>query len=278
LGAGDLNSLFTHPRLSGSGIRHVVWTGGEPFENIESLKRGLKMAAEKGWSSEILTAGYWFRKRPGLLKTLLKNGDFSLRISIDREHLKYTLADTILSLAGECIDLDIPLNFTVRSIPGDSSGRELRNWMGERFPEYTEERKKDPRWIHRIPHVPVGSNDPYPPDGSPAAPLTGCAMVFRDLVAGWDGNFYPCCGLFSLPGFERYAVGGTGKPDIRRGRAEELFSRIQKKGPGVIREIFGSSGPEMENIDYRNNCHACLDLLRNYAEPVGRFLAGKTFR
>lgn len=274
----DLDLIFADPLVSGMAGKFIIWTGGEPFENFPVLEYGISISGEKGFRSEILSSGYWFRDMPGLLGKLREKGNFSLRISIDSEHLDFSGGDLLLKLIGECITESIELNFTVRDIPGSGESIvEILNKVKKNFPAYAAERKGDPRWIHHIPHVPVDEIDPYTYEDILSLNNSGCKMVFRDLVAGWDGNIYPCCGLFSLPGFEKYSTGSftdRGLNESEYGNVRKLFSMIREKGPSGIIQEFGSNNAVGDIPEFRNQCHACLYLLRKYNEKIEFFLSG----
>ncbi len=271
----ELDAIFTDPIVSGDIGKYIIWTGGEPFENFSVLEYGISIGGKNGFRSEILSSGYWFEEAPELLERLTKKGDFSLRVSIDSEHLDFVEDNIILMLMKECIDKKIELNFTVRDIPGDGSSVEILNKVKKKFPVYTGERADDTRWIHHIPHVPVNGNDPYKTGITSISYNSGCKMVFRDLVAGWDGNLYPCCGLFSLPGYKKYSTGSFTQQNPEGWKFENasaLFKMIGDKGPYGIFQKFGSPEALEEIPGFRNQCHACLHFLRKYDVLLEEFL------
>ena len=268
LGSEDIDVLFGYLSKRGCVNKFIVWTGGEPIENFPTLKYGLARADKYEYKSEILTSGYWYRDRPFLLEELKEHGPFSLRISVDSEHLEFSEPEILSRLACECIDKGIEVNFTVREIEGDGDLiSELLRSLDKAHPDYLRKKSGDPRWIHRIPHVPVSGIGCNPDKGGYSISRSGCRMVFRDLVVGWDGNIYPCCGLFSLSGFEKFAVGYIGGSDILwegYDRAWELFRQIKEKGITVIAERAGSGDSMKKRYLFRNQCHACLSLLRDF--------------
>lgn len=271
-----IDNIFDHPPVLNDTERYVIWTGGEPFENFTALEYGISIAAKKGFRSEVLSSGYWFGKAPERLGRLAGQGFFSLRISLDREHIDFTGEDLILRLTEACIGRKVDLNFTIRNIPGDNeSADDLLEMIKRKFPDYSEQRRNDPRWIHRIPHVPVDDSDIYESEKGSFLSGSGCKMVFRDLVVGWDGNVYPCCGVFSLPEFENYSTGcfpGYDGAIWKHGRVMELFRLIGEKGPAVIDDKFGSDETGGGRQKYLNQCHGCLHLLKNYRVQIEKFL------
>lgn len=273
----DLDLIFNNSFLTGSTGKYILWTGGEPFENYSSLVYGIGLAGRSGFRSEILTAGYWFDRKMLHLEKLHKAGKFSLRISIDPEHLKFTGVDVLTSLLGECIETGTEVNFTVREIDdGQNAISDFFDSVKRSFPDYYKEKKKDHRWIHHIPHVPISGNDPYTDTSRRKYINSGCMMAGRDLVIGWDGNIYSCCGLFSLPGFEKFAlgnIGDTGTNKNKYSKSNELFGLIREAGPDGLTEKFGSEGSKSEKNKFRNQCHACISLLRRYEKPIEKYLS-----
>lgn len=278
LNPDDLDLIFNNSFLPVSAGKYVLWTGGEPFESFSSLVYGIGLADRSGFHSEILTAGYWYDKERLHLSKLHEAGNFSLRISIDPEHLKFTGIDLLTPLLSECIDTGTEVNFTVREINENQNiVSDFFDNVKRSFPEYYNDKKRDHRWIHYIPHVPVSGDDPYPDNSGEKYRNSGCMMAGRDLVIGWDGNIYPCCGLFSLPEFEKFSLGNI--KDARTvknkySKSNELFSLIRKAGPAGLIEKFGSEESNSEKYKFRNQCHACLFLLRRHDKPIGKFLSG----
>ncbi|MCK5222827.1 MAG: hypothetical protein KAR14_14665, partial [Candidatus Aminicenantes bacterium] len=246
----DLDLIFENSLLAESVSKYVIWTGGEPFENFSSLIYGIGQAERSGFNSEILTAGYWYEEGASHLTELKKAGNFSLRISIDQEHLRFSGTEKIIDLLSECIDMGIEANFTVRKIGDEQDCRLIFfDEIKRSFPDHYREKTGDPRWIHQIPHVPISKDDPYLNYNKEVYKNSGCKMAGRDLVVGWDGNIYPCCGLFSLPGFKKYATGNIRGTDFIKNKhikSNELFKLIREGGPGELTKKFGPEDIDME--------------------------------
>ena len=85
---------------------------------------------------------------------------------------------------------------------------------------------------------------------------------------------YPCCGLFSIPGHERLAMGDPVKETWEiletRQMNDPLFRVLREKGPyGICREL----QMEPETWDwpaYESPCHLCLALFRLHGKRVFR--------
>lgn len=272
----DLNLLFGNLPLTRPVSKYIIWTGGEPFENFSSLAYGVGLAERSGFNSEILTAGYWYDEGQSHLAELEKSGRFSLRISIDQEHLRFSGMAKLITLFSECMDRRIEVNFTVRKIrDGQNAISAFFAEIKRSFPCHYGKRIDDPRWIHQIPHVPVSGDDPYLYYDNETYKNSGCKMAGRDLIVGWDGNIYPCCGLFSLPGFKKYATGnirGSGLIEKKYLRSNELFKLLRENGPDGLIKKFGSEEISLEANNFNNQCHACLSMLRSYEKPIEEYL------
>jgi len=195
-----LNEAKAHELTS-----YIIWTGGEPFYNPEKLKRAVLNAYKSGFVSEILTSAFYMP--PNNFFNSIK-GSLSVRISIDSEHQSVVKVEKLLKFSEIVINNGIDINFTVRKIPGNEFPvKDIFEKFKSSFPGYYKKRENDKRWIHNIPHIPLKENDPYILKSDNIGSETGgCKFVFRDLVAGWDGKIYPCCGLFSLTDFDKYSV------------------------------------------------------------------------
>lgn len=252
---------------------YIIWTGGEPFLSFEALQKGISLACQKGFHSEILTGGAWFREEPGTLETLAAAGDFSLRISLDAEHQDRVPLPLIISLIKRALELGIEVNFTLRKIPGrEESMVDFPAEIKKQLPEFYRENRSRSRWLHYIPHMPVS-----PRKNRSAVELKqkwrkACQMGFRDLVIGEDGLVYPCCGLFGIPGHERLAIGDPLIESLEalenRQRNDPLFQVLRDKGPyGICREL--GLTPEIWNWPaYESPCHLCLALFHQYGDCV----------
>lgn len=188
---------------------YVTWTGGEPFLSFDSLYRGITLAHNAGYHSEILTGGGWLPTMPKALETLNNTASFSLRISLDAEHQKQIPLEDVIALIQHAVDLNIEVNFTLRDIPNHDPELSAGNSMTEikrQLPLFYDRNRLRSRWIHRIPHIPFDTkpdismnNDKYK--------RKRCRMAFRDLVIGEDGLVYPCCGFFGIHNHEKMALG-----------------------------------------------------------------------
>lgn len=246
--------------------KYLVWTGGEPFFTFDILSKGLKAASDLDLYSEVLTSGVWFKSNPEFLGELKNIANISLRISLDHEHNIKVSHDSILELTGELIRYGIDLNFTVRKIPGsDYDSGKLFKKIKNNFPEYYFRKKDDPRWIHNIPHIPIKKNDPYILRAENiGSEMGGCNFVYRDLVASWDCNIYPCCGLFSVKNFQRMSL-----MRINKGFLKDIESKIEKDwifgvigslGPLKLMDNAGITKKTGSDLRNMNMCYICNSL------------------
>ncbi|MEN8153287.1 MAG: radical SAM protein [Acidobacteriota bacterium] len=248
--------------------KFIIWTGGEPFLSFKNLKSGIKTGEDNGFSSEILTSGIWFRDNEDFPEELKDAGNFSLRVSIDVEHEKVVKENVLTGLIEKCIKLGIDVNFTVRDIPGEPDVfKNLSKVLRKDFPDYYRGKISDSRWVHRIPHTPVCKDDPYRDFfvKKGGVPEGRCKAVFRDLVAGWDGNLYPCCGLFSIPRHRDFSIGNIEEIDFTNIskilNGENIFSKIAESGPSGLCRNLGVEPDKLGWGPYQNLCHLCIAVL-----------------
>jgi sulfatase maturation enzyme AslB (radical SAM superfamily) len=257
---------------------YIIWTGGEPFLSIESLKKGISLAFQNNFHSEILTAGAWFAQNPEYLEILAKMGQFSLRISLDAEHQDTVSLPIIISLINQALALDIEVNFTLREIPGrEELVRLCMAEIKKQLPVFYNQNYNRSRWLHYIPHMPISNKGKYISANDNPTPTSrkqkwqqSCKIAFKDLVIGEDGLVYPCCGLFGIPGHERLSIGNPIEEswaDIEKKQYNKLFFQILKtKGPyGICRAL--NLKPETWNWPpFQTPCHLCLALFHLLGE------------
>jgi len=258
---------------------YIVWTGGEPFLSFQALQKGISLASQNKYHSEILTSGAWFQQAPEQLESLAAVGDFSLRISLDAEHHDSVPLPIIISLIKKSLSLGIEVNFTLRQIPGrENPVEDFLDQIKEQLPDFYRQNHTRSRWLHYLPHMPIS---PGPggclPTHSAAAPgkqkwQQTCKMGFKDLVIGEDGLVYPCCGLFGIPGHEQMAMGDPLNEswenlEIRQ-RNHPLFQVLKRKGPyGICKEL-GLSSETWDWPAYETPCHLCLALFHQHGTRV----------
>lgn len=255
----------------------IIWTGGEPFLSFQALQKGISLASQKEFHSEILTAGAWFQQAPKQLESLAAAGDFSLRISLDAEHQDNVPMSVVTSLIKKALDLHIEVNFTLRKIPGrENPEKDFLAQIKEQLPDFYRENHARSRWLHYLPHMPISPDPGCIPSHNAAGPgkqkwKQTCKMGFKDLVIGEDGLVYPCCGLFGIPAHEQMAVGNPLNESWEnletRQHDHPLFQTLKKKGPyGICKEL--GLAPETWNWPaYETPCHLCLALFHKRLPP-----------
>ncbi len=262
---------------------YIIWTGGEPFLSFEALKKGISLASQKGFHSEILTSGAWFENHPGGLNALAGAGNFSIRISLDAEHQDRVPISLVISLIKKALELGIEVNFTFREIPGRcESMDDFLKEIKKELREFYNRNHTRSRWLHYIPHMSLSPGDAHRTACRPAGSYgqnwrQACKMGFKDVVMGEDNMVYPCCGLFSIPGYKRLAIGDPVKEtwEILEARQLDnpLFKVLIEKGPyGICREL----EMEPETWDwpaYESPCHLCLALFHLHGKRVFRYFS-----
>jgi organic radical activating enzyme len=195
----------------------IIITGGEPFNSYEELIMILQKSKKMNRKSEVLSSGSWYGSHPELLKKLSMSS-CSLRISLDIEHQQRVPFNLILELIESALLLDIEVNFTLRKAAGISADPEkYKLEILDKFPVL----KKDlSRRFHVIPHFEI-----KPLVGGCTAEFIGkrwqksCPQILKDLVIGWDGRIYPCCGIFQRKDYRLFGLElseGLGFESIRR--------------------------------------------------------------
>lgn len=256
----------------------IIWTGGEPFLSFQALQKGISLASQREFHSEVLTSGPWFQQTPEQLENLATVGNFSLRISLDAEHQDSVPMSVIVSLIKKALNLGIETNFTLRQIPGrENPVEDFLAQIKEQLPDFYRENHTRSRWLHYLPHMPVTPSPGCLPSYIIAGPgkqkwQQACNMGFKDLVIGEDGLIYPCCGLFGIHGHEHMAMGDPLNEswenlEIRQ-REHPLFQVLKKKGPyGICKEL-GLAPETWDWPAYETPCHLCLALFYLYGEQV----------
>lgn len=228
-------------------------------------KRGFPWLKGGGFHSEILTSGSWYQGNEEGLAGLLKRGSFSLRVSIDAEHQAAVPLSRVIELIRAADGLGIEVNFTLREIPGEERIHGARHSLAEikrELPVFYSQNEKRSRWLHWLPHMPIlGSGS-----GTGGGKLCqGCSFVYRDLVIGEDGRVYPCCGLFGMPGYERFSSGDplqeTWAEIIGGQEQDSLFCVIREKGPYQMVRTIGRGLKEGGIEYYGGICQLCRELL-----------------
>lgn len=254
---------------------YIIWTGGEPFLSPDSLMKGIRLAAEKEYNSEVLTSGSWFEAYPEFLVKLKQAGNFSLRISLDAEHQQRIPVTKIISLVRSALDLKIELNFTIREIPG--TRQEIRHYLAEieaksgfRITDQANSRR-----IHTIPHIPVTAEESY----NKIFGSTGknnwqarCQQGFKDIVIFKDGLLYPCCGLFGLKNSQQYALGDI-LTEQWQDLAADLFSKpllkiLYREGPFQLCRKLNLDPAAWRWPQFNNPCALCRALFSLRSEDV----------
>jgi MoaA/NifB/PqqE/SkfB family radical SAM enzyme len=258
---------------------YVIWTGGEPFLSFKSLKKGIELADQAGYYSEILTSGFWFKENPEMLQDLSIFGDFTLRISMDVEHQKKVPVAMILDLLGKALELGVDINFTVREIPGHPFHLEdILRKVEKLYPLYYQQHVKQSRWLHFIPHIPMGKRDAH----SVVEKMDTikikrqkpvCKLGFKDLVIAEDGLLYPCCGLFNIKEFHRLAYGNPIREDWeiieKRQSTNSFFESLREAGPHKVYLDLAAGNKKSDWLDNCvSPCQVCILLFHDFEEEV----------
>ncbi|MBN1552920.1 radical SAM protein [bacterium] len=248
--------------------QYIVWTGGEPFLSFDSLKIGLKLAAAYGFKSEILSSGVWVQQHPEFLRDLKKSGNYNLRLSLDAEHQKTVPWEYVRKTVRESSKLGIELNFTLRHIPNEHefTPEFYINRIKTEFPELYHLNRDNHRWIHVINTF---GKDTQLSDINRKLKQR-CYLGFKDVVVGFDGYVYPCCGLLGGPAKRCYRLGDaliTGYDEIWHAiRKHPVLSLIRSKGPAAALSRFDASFDHNTSVEHMEPCDICQIYIQHLKE------------
>lgn len=281
-------SLETGLKLAGEyGFRSEILTGGSWFLNSPRLldipvEINQQMILQGAWRSDDILSGRIEGKKFRCSNSVAGlNSQIGLRISIDAEHQRHTSLDVIMELTASAAQKGLEVNFTIREIPGEKHMKApFLDRLKKELPDYYKQNAHRSRWINIIPHMPLGSgqvssrrlgtknkNGGIPGREKWRRP---CRMGFKDLIWGSDGLIYPCCGMFSIPGYERFALGEAISADAdilyNDGRQNPLLSMLRREGPAGVCRALGLDPDTLAHPGMREPCELCLQLF--HAHPA----------
>jgi len=245
--------------------------------SFESLKTGLIIAADHGFTSEILTSGIWYRTDPCLLDEIAGIDNVSIRVSVDSEHQESVPVDQIVALLTRADQLGIEANLTIRDIPENPGVlHHTLTTIEEALPEFYSKNRDRSRFCHRIPHMPVYDPEGQTPGAAAVRPGSGkwrksCGLGSRDLVVGEDGIVYPCCGVIGLDCRSVFSIGDplkkTWQELLSMRDRHPLLRVLREEGPYQMAISHGLT-PEQWRTRFETACHLCLTLFTFFPEQI----------
>jgi len=242
----------------------VIWTGGEPFSALPELLFGLKLAQTHQMMSEILTSGSWYPDADQFLELLgpFKTG-LNIRLSIDGAHLSQIKWQDIEVLCFTILKKGFKLSFTLRANdpyrlnPGGDLKKKLLDILARFDPTLI----ATPHLFHIIPHMPVASNllvSTIAQTVQVKPPV--CKLAQKDLVIGWDGRPYACCGLFLFDDNRSCSL------DLPVNRL--IFDQLRHIGPHRLAQQVGIPLPNLSKAPLNTPCYLCQYLWKNHIDQL----------
>lgn len=240
----------------------IIWTGGEPFETPEILLQGLRLAASRGFQSEILTGAHWTIGIDSILRALEPFRDsMNLRVSVDGAHLSRIGPDRVLELCTRIMERKFRVSFTIRS-HDPFSGPELTGLLQQltRLVQRLDpKRAAAPHLWHQIPHMKAPAplqKIRHEPLLKPSASRR-CRLALVDRVIAWDGLSYACCGLFLFRDNSGLSL------SHKSNRA--VFEELRRIGPAGVARRLGLRLPDSFPDDGSSPCTLCQILWKNHS-------------
>lgn len=281
--------------------RHVTFTGGEPFVLGRDLLSAIECATELGFTSRIVTNGFWGRT-PEHAKEVLKRsiaaGLTELNVSVDDFHQAFVPIQNVKNIHDMCVELDMSvliahkaLKTSKITIPYLESV--LQHPLEDIFAlqqqneDDTSPSKPLPRqYLYSTGRcIPVGPNSDKASDeeltcGTPGSCRYRCQEVLKDLVISPTGGVDVCCGVVGTE-IPELTFPGLAEKGLRRVLEEAdndlIVNWLALEGPYGIKQY-------LEEIDasvrfsktYVGKCHLCYDIFTNpRARQILRSLPSK---
>lgn len=261
----------------------LSFSGGEPFLQLDTMKRLAAFALERGMPSEAVTSAAWVADAGRTRATLAELGERGLRtlcVSYDRFHAPYVKAEKIRTAVTQALELGIRVVVNTMADPDDV--RERREMLAEALALPLA--VVDSCFVNVLPTSPVGRarthvDRYYYPDHPPTG---GCQFAGRIVAVSPYGFVYPCCG--SVLGAPPERAGLMIQDDLTGRSVDEIaailedlkndlfFNLLSVLGPyGILQEL-RKREPALQTRPYTNQCDACLEFTDN---PLARGAAEK---
>ncbi|MGC8849652.1 MAG: radical SAM/SPASM domain-containing protein, partial [Candidatus Bathyarchaeia archaeon] len=250
-------------------IRHISFTGGEPFLLPEMLVRLVRYASDMGFYTECVTNSFWASTESSaekMLRRLMDSGLEVINLSVDDFHQRQIPFERVLNSyrAARRLGLKVVL-MCVTSRSSRIRIEEVKRML--RDEEIHIIGRGEPRRYPQViamemGFVPAGRGAEIPEEEwlKGDGPLEGgCSWVLRDIAVAPGGRVLPCCSAAGA--IENLSIGNAGVK--RLGDILEdawrmpLFKLLSVRGPlGLMDRV------EHKPKAYVNKCHLCYDLLK----------------
>ena len=110
---------------NGTTITKIAFTGGEPFWEFHNLVELVKHAKKHGFSTSVVTNGFWAttdEKTESMLKELIDSGLGRINISYDSHHSKFVSQENINRLIKACVKYHLKYLVTAVKLKDEKIG------------------------------------------------------------------------------------------------------------------------------------------------------------
>ena len=243
-----------------SGMKGVLFTGGEPMLRQPLLLRLLRRAKAGGMSTTMATNGFWGKTLPGAratLRALRKAGLDRFTLSYDRYHAEFQGPEPGRNLAQAAEELGIPMNVNITRVSDDSE-----------IPDLVKPFENSSHARLRIYDVqPIGRARSFEP-GTLRAELDGMCHAAGTPCVTDDLRLTACNGPAYFMRTDSPLVLGSLEETplaelLRRHRDDPILETIRLFGPqrlrAELRRIPGFEDVQLKE-QYGGMCELCLDI------------------
>ncbi|MBW2056183.1 MAG: radical SAM protein [Deltaproteobacteria bacterium] len=265
--------------VSRAGGRGVVFTGGEPFVEYETLRAVVAEAGRLGLRVRIVTNGLWAaseRHARRLLRVLCQEGLKTLTVSYDEPHEACVPGERVRTAVAVALDLGLRVIVSSAILDGDLESAVSSLLERLDLPPHPS------LWV-KPGHVSPNGRALSSFDSSSFAGLDlssgakrldgPCAFVVAEPVVTPAGDLAACCSpaTATRTGFRpEFVVGNLHRTSLRRLQedleTDPLFLFLMLRGPWALRQVAGESGVEPDTrTPIVNQCDLCAALLHDGA-------------
>lgn len=262
-----------------AGFFLIVFTGGEPTLELDSVLDGIATASELHLATRLVTNAHWASDESSadeMLAKLVGVGLSEINYSTGDEHARFVPVENVL----RAIRAAVRVGYAPSVMVETTKRRKITRQQLENHPYQIDTLMLYPRRIvniHESPWMPLSPTrrEQYP-DGLAVssenlATTQGCDSVLQTTTVQADGSLGACCGLGMrlIPELHIGRIGETPLNEAVADAEEDLLKRwIRVEGPEKILAWAASKDPmiEWEGM-YAHRCQACLRL---YKDPAVR--------
>ena len=273
-------------------IRHVTFTGGEPFLLKNDLLNGIAHANSNGLTTRVVTNAYWaktFEKAFETLGKYQKCGLTEINISVDDMHQEHIPVEYVKNAHHAAVKLNMNVILAHKALKKHRISIEfLEELLGKPMVNLEERRNEykllsyEEKKAHKFPVgfvyntsgcIPVGPNSDKVTDEdldycyNPIAHMMRCDSVLNDVIVSPDGKLEICCGVtnqlapeYAFEGIDEHGLMGL----LKKANDDLIVNWLALEGPYGMKKYLEKKDPTLKfDKKYVNNCHLCGDILSN---------------